>query len=58
MKVIACYSSKGGVGKTCAAVNLAYASAAAGKRTLLIDLDYIWIIKIWMDGFRLEEAKQ
>lgn len=39
MKIIACYSNKGGVGKTAAAVNLAYAFAASGKRTLLCDLD-------------------
>ncbi|MFC7338443.1 ParA family protein [Haloferula chungangensis] len=39
MKIIACYSSKGGVGKTSAAVNLAYASAKHGLKTLLIDLD-------------------
>jgi chromosome partitioning protein len=39
MKVLACYSIKGGVGKTAAAVNLAYAAASAGVRTLLIDLD-------------------
>lgn len=39
MKIIACYSNKGGVGKTAAAVNLAYACAANGKRTLLCDLD-------------------
>ena len=39
MKIIACYSNKGGVGKTAAAVNLAFASAASGKRTLLCDLD-------------------
>ncbi len=39
MKVIACYSNKGGVGKTAAAVNLAYAAAAAGQRVLLCDLD-------------------
>lgn len=39
MKTIALYSIKGGVGKTAAAVNLAYASAESGKRTLLVDLD-------------------
>jgi chromosome partitioning protein len=39
MKIISCYSNKGGVGKTAAAVNLAYAAACSGKRTLLCDLD-------------------
>lgn len=39
MKVLACYSNKGGVGKTAAAVNLAHALASAGVRTLLCDLD-------------------
>ena len=39
MKVVASYSIKGGVGKTAASVNLAYAAAKAGNETLLIDLD-------------------
>ena len=39
MKVVASYSIKGGVGKTAASVNLAYGIAAAGMRTLLVDLD-------------------
>ena len=39
MDIIACYSNKGGVGKTASAVNLAYACAKSGKRTLLCDMD-------------------
>lgn len=39
MRVYALYNIKGGVGKTAAAVNLAYLSAAAGRPTLLWDLD-------------------
>jgi cellulose biosynthesis protein BcsQ len=38
-RVIATYNIKGGVGKTSAAVNLAYLAAAAGHQTLLWDLD-------------------
>jgi cellulose biosynthesis protein BcsQ len=38
-KVLATYNIKGGVGKTSAAVNLAYLAAQAGQRTLLWDLD-------------------
>jgi chromosome partitioning protein len=39
MKIIACYSNKGGVGKTATSVNLAYELAQSGHRTLLCDLD-------------------
>jgi chromosome partitioning protein len=39
MKTLATYSIKGGVGKTTAAVNLAYAAARTGGRVLLWDLD-------------------
>lgn len=39
MTIIACYSNKGGVGKTAASVNLAHAWAQSGARTLLCDLD-------------------
>lgn len=39
MKVIATYNSKGGVGKTATAVNLAFLAAADGLRVLLWDLD-------------------
>jgi chromosome partitioning protein len=39
LKVIATYNIKGGVGKTAAAVNLAWLSARDGARTLVWDLD-------------------
>ncbi len=39
MKVLACYSLKGGVGKTTTSVCLAHIAATLGFRTLLFDLD-------------------
>lgn len=39
MKIVSCYSNKGGVGKTATSVNLAHAFAQSGKRVLLCDLD-------------------
>ena len=39
MKIVACYSIKGGDGKTATAINLAYAAAQDGLRTLICDLD-------------------
>ncbi len=39
MKTIACYSNKGGVGKTATSVNLAYSYARSGQNVLLCDLD-------------------
>lgn len=39
MKVLACYSMKGGVGKTATAVNMAWFASQAGLKTLLVDMD-------------------
>ena len=39
MKTLATYSIKGGVGKTSAALNLAYLASREGRRTLVWDLD-------------------
>ena len=39
MQILAVSNIKGGVGKTTTAVNLAYLAAAAGRRTVLWDLD-------------------
>ncbi len=56
MKILATYNLKGGVGKTAAAVNLAYCAAQAGRRVLLWDLDpqaaatYYYRIEPGLDG--------
>ncbi|MBC2604560.1 ParA family protein [Pelagicoccus albus] len=55
MSIIACYSSKGGVGKTAAAVNIAYAAAADGNKTLLVDLDQQGAASFY---FRIRPPKQ
>ena len=39
MQILAVSNIKGGVGKTTTAVNLAWLAAAAGRRTVLWDLD-------------------
>ena len=39
MTTLALYGNKGGVGKTAAAVNLAYLAAQSGRSTLICDLD-------------------
>ncbi|MDE7400838.1 MAG: AAA family ATPase, partial [Clostridia bacterium] len=38
-KIIAFTNKKGGVGKTTTAVNMAAYCAAAGKKTLIVDID-------------------
>ncbi len=55
-RVLATYNIKGGVGKTSAAVNLAYLAARDGARTLLWDLDpqgastYLFRVMQHVDG--------
>src|SRR5690606_26951573 len=55
MITIAFYNLKGGVGKTTTAVNMAYLAAAAGKNTVLWDLDP-QAAATWF--FKENEAKQ
>jgi chromosome partitioning protein len=58
-KVIAIVNQKGGTGKTTTTVNLAYALAAAGHKTLCIDVDPQASLTFYMghDERRLEQAK-
>ena len=55
MKIFAVYSSKGGVGKTAAAVNLSYSAALCGRRVLLCDLDAQGAASYY---FRIKPAKK
>jgi cellulose biosynthesis protein BcsQ len=63
VSVIAVYNMKGGVGKTTAAVNLAYLAAAGGQRVLLWDLDpqaaasFAFRVRPRVAGFSRESLK-
>ncbi|HET8802259.1 MAG TPA: ParA family protein [Marinobacter sp.] len=50
MRVIAFYSPKGGVGKTAAAVNIAYLASQEGYSTLLWDLDPQGAASFYLSG--------
>jgi cellulose biosynthesis protein BcsQ len=57
MSVLAVYNSKGGVGKTTTAVNLAWTSAHSGRPTLLWDLDPQGAVSYFLKDLRgLEQS--
>ncbi len=57
MQTIACYHTKGGVGKTTTAVNLAHRAALAGNRTLLWDLDPLGTATAFLDEAREDKIR-
>jgi chromosome partitioning protein len=56
MRVLAVGNSKGGTGKTSAAVHIAAYLASKGKRTLLLDLDPQASASAWLLGFGVEDG--
>lgn len=58
MRVIAFYSPKGGVGKTAAAVNIAYLASREGCSTLLWDLDPQGAASFYLSGATPVQGKK
>lgn len=56
MEIIALYNLKGGVGKTTGCVNLAYAAARDGFRTLLWDLDAQGAASFFLGDFKQQQT--
>jgi chromosome partitioning protein len=57
MKIVAVICQKGGVGKTCVSVHLATASALAGHRTAIVDLDPQGTASSWGDLRQADEPE-